>query len=63
MPTLEEIKQTIFQLPIQKQIILMEDSKEKLETLQMMQFLQFSIVILAILLTLNHLPSYLLTCP
>ena len=37
MPTLEEIKQMIFQLPIQEQIILMEDLEEKLETLQMMQ--------------------------
>lgn len=37
MPTLEEIKHTIFQLRIQEQIILMEDLEEKLETLQMMQ--------------------------
>ncbi len=37
MPTLEEIKQMIFQLPIQEQITLMEDLEEKLETLQMMQ--------------------------
>ena len=36
MPTLEEIKQMIFQLPIQEQITLMEDLEEKLETLQMM---------------------------
>ena len=37
MPTLEEIKQMIFQLPIQEQITLVEDLEEKLETLQMMQ--------------------------
>ena len=37
MPTLEEIKQMIFQLPIQEQITLMEDLEEKLETLSMMQ--------------------------
>lgn len=37
MPTLEEIKHTIFQLPIQEQTTLMEDFEEKLETLQMMQ--------------------------
>ena len=37
MPTLEEIKHTIFQLPRQEQIILMEDLEEKLETIQMMQ--------------------------
>ena len=37
MPTLEEIKQMIFQLPIQEQVTLMEDLEEKLETLQMMQ--------------------------
>ena len=35
--TLEEIKQMISQLPIQEQIILMEDLEEKLETAQMMQ--------------------------
>ena len=37
MPTLEEIKQMIFQLPIQEQITLMEDLEEKLETLSMMK--------------------------
>lgn len=37
MPTLEEIKQMIFQLPIQEQITLMGDLEEKLETLSMMQ--------------------------
>ncbi|MBW4621269.1 MAG: hypothetical protein KME17_18155 [Cyanosarcina radialis HA8281-LM2] len=37
MPTVEEIKQMIFQLPIEEQIILMEDVEEKLETIQMMQ--------------------------
>ena len=37
LPTLEEIKQMIFQLPIQEQITLMEDLQEKLETTQMMQ--------------------------
>ncbi len=37
IPTLEEIKQMIFQLPIQEQITLMEDLEEKLETIQMMQ--------------------------
>ncbi len=37
MPTLEEIKQMIFQLPIQEQITIMKDLEEKLETLQMMQ--------------------------
>ena len=35
--TLEEIKQIIFQLPIQEQITLMEDLEEKLATIQMMQ--------------------------
>ena len=34
---LEEIKQMIFQLPIQEQIILMRDLEEKLETLQTIQ--------------------------
>ena len=33
MPTLEEIKKMIFQLPIQEPITLMEDLEEKLETL------------------------------
>ena len=37
MPTLEEIKYTIFQLPIQEQIALVGDLEEKLETLLMMQ--------------------------
>ncbi len=37
VPTLEEIKQMIFQLPIQEQITLMEDLEEKLETAQMMK--------------------------
>ncbi len=37
MPTLEEIKQMIFQLPIQEQITPMKDLEEKLETLHMMQ--------------------------
>ena len=37
LPTLEEIKQMVFQLPIQEQITLMEDLQEKLETAQMMQ--------------------------
>ncbi|MDJ0572248.1 MAG: hypothetical protein QNJ53_24830 [Pleurocapsa sp. MO_192.B19] len=36
-PTVEEIKQIIFQLPIKEQIILKEELEEKLETLQMMQ--------------------------
>ena len=36
-PTLEEIKQMVFQLSIQEQITLMEDLQEKLETAQMMQ--------------------------
>ncbi len=35
--TLEEIKQIIFQLPIQEQITLMEDLEKKLEITQMMQ--------------------------
>ncbi|MGB5635446.1 MAG: hypothetical protein WBM44_19245 [Waterburya sp.] len=35
--TLEEIKQIIFQLPIQEQITLMEDLEEKLTTIEMMQ--------------------------
>jgi hypothetical protein len=35
--TLEEIKQIIFQLPIQEQITLIEDLEEKLATIQMMQ--------------------------
>ncbi len=37
IPTLEEIKQMISQLPIQEQISLLEDLEEKLETAQMMQ--------------------------
>ena len=37
IPTLEEIKLMIFQLPIQEQITLMEDLEEKLETAQIMQ--------------------------
>ena len=37
LPTLEEIKQMVFQLPIQEQITLIEDLQEKLETAQMMQ--------------------------
>ena len=40
MPTLEEIKQMIFQLPIKEQITLIEDLEEKLETLQMMQLVE-----------------------
>ena len=35
--TVEEIKQIIFQLPIQEQIILKEELEEKLETRKMMQ--------------------------
>ncbi|NEO53399.1 MAG: hypothetical protein F6K54_10075 [Okeania sp. SIO3B5] len=35
--TIEEIKALIFQLPIQQQIILIEDLEERLETLTMMQ--------------------------
>jgi septation ring formation regulator EzrA len=35
--TLEEIKQIVFQLPIQEQINLIEDLEEKLATMQMMQ--------------------------
>lgn len=35
--TLEEIKQIIFQLPIQEQMTLMEDLEDKLATMQMMQ--------------------------
>ena len=35
--TLEEIKQIIFQLPIQEQITLMKDLEEKLTTIEMMQ--------------------------
>jgi septation ring formation regulator EzrA len=35
--TLEEIKQIVFQLPIQEQITLIEDLEEKLATMQMMQ--------------------------
>ena len=35
--TLEEIKQIIFQLPIQEQITLLEDLEEKLTTIEMMQ--------------------------
>ena len=42
MPTLEEIKQMIFQLPIQEQITLMGDLEEKLETLSMMQIAETS---------------------
>jgi hypothetical protein len=37
IPTLAEIKQMIFQLPIQEQVTLMEDLEEKLEILQIMQ--------------------------
>ena len=37
MPIFEEIKHSIFQLPIQEQITIMKDLEEKLETLQMMQ--------------------------
>ena len=37
LPTLDEIKQMVFQLPIQEQITLIEDLQEKLETTQMMQ--------------------------
>jgi alpha-D-ribose 1-methylphosphonate 5-phosphate C-P lyase len=44
MPTLEEIKQMIFQLPIQEQITLMEDLEEKLETLQMMQLAETGLI-------------------
>ena len=36
-PTLEEIKNMIFELPIQEQIALIEDLEERLETLTMMQ--------------------------
>ncbi|MDJ0743321.1 MAG: hypothetical protein QNJ32_08160 [Xenococcaceae cyanobacterium MO_167.B27] len=36
-PTVEEIKQIIFQLPIQEQIILKEQLEERLETIKMMQ--------------------------
>lgn len=36
-PTIEEIKQIIFQLPIQEQIILKEELEERLETIEMMQ--------------------------
>ena len=36
-PTVEEIKQIIFQLPIQEQIILKEELEERLETIKMMQ--------------------------
>jgi hypothetical protein len=35
--TLDEIKQIVFQLPIQEQITLIEDLEEKLATMQMMQ--------------------------
>lgn len=35
--TVEEIKQIIFKLPIQEQIILKEEIEDKLETLEMMQ--------------------------
>ena len=35
--TLEEIKQIIFQLPIQEQITLLEDLEEKLTTIEIMQ--------------------------
>ena len=37
VPTLDEIRQMVFQLPIQEQITLIEDLQEKLETAQMMQ--------------------------
>ncbi|GAB4555227.1 MAG: hypothetical protein Tsb0014_47870 [Pleurocapsa sp.] len=36
-PTVEEIKQIIFQLPIQEQIILKKELEERLETLEIMQ--------------------------
>ena len=36
-PTVEEIKQIIFQLPIQEQIILKKELEERLQTLEMMQ--------------------------
>ena len=36
-PTVEEIKQIIFQLPIQQQIILKEELEHRLETIKMMQ--------------------------
>ncbi|GGA47829.1 hypothetical protein [Okeania sp. KiyG1] len=36
-PTIEEIKALIFKLPIQEQIILIEDLEERLETLTMME--------------------------
>ncbi len=36
-PTVEEIKQIFFQLPIQEQIILKEELEERLETIKMMQ--------------------------
>ena len=35
--TLEEIKNIIFQLPIEEQFTLIEDLEEKLATMQMMQ--------------------------
>ena len=35
--TVEEIRQIIFQLPIQEQIILKKEIEEKLETLEIMQ--------------------------
>ncbi|MDJ0535555.1 MAG: hypothetical protein QNJ70_24210 [Xenococcaceae cyanobacterium MO_207.B15] len=35
--TVEEIKQIIFQLPIQQQIILKEELEHRLETIKMMQ--------------------------
>lgn len=36
-PTLEEIKQIIFKLPIQQQITLKKDLEARLQTFQMMQ--------------------------
>ena len=40
VPTLDEIKQMVFQLPIQEQITLIEDLQQKLETAQMMQLFE-----------------------
>ncbi len=36
-PTVEEIKEMIFRLPLQEWVILMKDIEERLETLDMMQ--------------------------
>ncbi|MGD1921639.1 MAG: hypothetical protein ACFCAD_23750 [Pleurocapsa sp.] len=44
MPTLEEIKQMIFQLPIQEQITLIGDLEEKIETLSMMQLAETAFI-------------------